>query len=96
MTMCSIIAYATTVDLHCCKSFASSLRSFAAAGTCSCTSVFLALPNRTVYYCYPFALEQAEYLALDMPTALREAGFELLEIRSSSPSHIALIARKPE
>jgi hypothetical protein len=41
-------------------------------------------------------LSQAEYLALDMPTALREAGFDLLEIRSSSPSHIALIARKPE
>jgi hypothetical protein len=54
-------------------------------------------PTETcTYYCYTFAFKQAEYLALDMPTALREAGFELLEIRSSSPSHIALIARKPE
>eukprot|EP00612_Vaucheria_litorea_P002044 CAMPEP_0171458132 /NCGR_PEP_ID=MMETSP0945-20130129/3935_1 /TAXON_ID=109269 /ORGANISM="Vaucheria litorea, Strain CCMP2940" /LENGTH=336 /DNA_ID=CAMNT_0011983883 /DNA_START=191 /DNA_END=1201 /DNA_ORIENTATION=- len=37
----------------------------------------------------------SEYLSLNMPVALGEAGFELLEIRSSSPSHLALIARKP-
>ncbi|KAG5181280.1 S-adenosyl-L-methionine-dependent methyltransferase [Tribonema minus] len=37
----------------------------------------------------------AEYLSLDMPRALAAAGFDLLEIRSSTPSHLAIIARKP-
>ncbi|CAM9806293.1 unnamed protein product [Ectocarpus sp. 13 AM-2016] len=35
-----------------------------------------------------------EYMNLDMNSALEEVGFELLEVRNTSPSHIAIVARK--
>lgn len=35
-----------------------------------------------------------EYMNLNMNSAIEEAGFELLEVRNTSPSHIAIVARK--
>lgn len=35
-----------------------------------------------------------EYMNLNMNSALEEVGFELLEVRNTSPSHIAIVARK--
>lgn len=36
-----------------------------------------------------------EYMKLDLNSALEDAGFELLEVRNTSPSHVAIVARKP-
>eukprot|EP00741_Cyanophora_paradoxa_P019362 tig00021127_g18690.t1 len=36
-----------------------------------------------------------EYQALDMPQALREAGFEAVTVASNSPRHRTIVARKP-
>ncbi|CAM9832476.1 unnamed protein product, partial [Discosporangium mesarthrocarpum] len=35
-----------------------------------------------------------EYMKLNFQNALEEAGFEVLEFRKSSPSHLAIVARK--
>ncbi|CAN0360217.1 unnamed protein product [Hapterophycus canaliculatus] len=35
-----------------------------------------------------------EYMNLNINSAVEEAGFELLEVRNTSPSHIAIVARK--
>lgn len=35
-----------------------------------------------------------DYMQLDINAALEDEGFELLEVRSTSPSHVAVVARK--
>ena len=49
--------------------------------------------------CHPCCTTQTEpympeYMKLDLNGALEDEGFELLEVRNTSPSHVAIVARK--